>query len=39
MVRSRGWLTSKIHAVVDGSGVPVRFALGLLPIDWFELSE
>jgi transposase len=27
MGRSRGGLTSKIHAVVDSSGLPVRFAL------------
>ena len=27
MGRSRGGLTSKIHAVVDGSGLPVRLAL------------
>src|SRR5690242_9757449 len=28
MGRSRGGLTSKIHAVVDGNGLPVRLALG-----------
>jgi transposase len=27
MGRSRGGLTSKIHAVVDGNGLPVRVAL------------
>ena len=27
MGRSRGWLTSKIHAVVDANGLPVRLAL------------
>ena len=27
MGRSRGGLTSKIHAVVDGNGLPVRLAL------------
>jgi hypothetical protein len=27
MGRSRGGLTSKIHAVVDGNGFPVRLAL------------
>ena len=27
MGRSRGWLTSKIHAVVDTNGMPVRRAL------------
>jgi len=26
MGRSRGGLTSKIHAVVDGNGLPVRLA-------------
>ena len=29
MGRSRGGLTSKIHAVVDGNGLPVRLALDL----------
>jgi hypothetical protein len=27
MGRSRGGLTSKIHAVVDGNGLPIRLAL------------
>ena len=27
MSRSRGGLTTKIHTVVDGSGLPLRFAL------------
>ena len=27
MGRSRGGLTTKIHAVVDASGLPLRFAL------------
>lgn len=28
MGRSRGGLTSKIHAVVDANGLPVRLAVG-----------
>ena len=27
MVRSRGGLTSKIHAIIDTSGLPIRLAL------------
>jgi hypothetical protein len=27
MVRSRGGLTSKIHAVIDTNGLPIRLAL------------
>ena len=29
MGRSRGGLTTKIHAVVDGNGLPVRLGLTL----------
>ena len=33
MGRSRGGLTSKIHAVVDTNGLPVRLAERMLKID------
>jgi hypothetical protein len=39
MGRSRGGLTSKIHAVVDSNGLPVRLALSLGEANPFDLPE
>jgi len=39
MGRSRGGLTSKIHALVDGNGLPVRLALSPGEAQTFDLPE
>ena len=39
MGRSRGGLTSKIHALVDGNGLPVRLALSPVRLTTFDLPE
>lgn len=39
MGRSRGGLTSKIHAVVDSNGLPVRLALSPGETNPFDLPE
>jgi transposase len=39
MGRSRGGLTSKIHAVVDSNGLPVRLALSPGEATTFDLPE
>jgi transposase len=39
MGRSRGGLTSKIHAVVDSNGLPVRLALSAVRPTTFDLPE
>lgn len=39
MGRSRGGLTSKIHAVVDSNGLPVRLALSPGKANPFDLPD